>query len=421
MKTTKFLAGILAIAVLGCLLLAGCGDTGTNPKIKSAPETYDFDSGTDYTFTADLKGYTDYTLTIGDTRLDKTEYTVDEATGAFAVSAYSLMYLELDETYVFKLDTGGGSANFSVKMISGSNLSMDTADASFDYSNPTDLVKSADFGGQAIADVRLGAKDYADPDMYAYSDADKTLTFKKELLMTLSGETNMLVRLENGKEFAFILKSTLLATATFDDAEQNAVLTNNYGMFWGAEIEQVEEDDGKLVGKVSPAYDHLFVFGNHYWGVMGTVAFEKGASYTVEFDVKPEATSTVKSLTIYLRKAFESYDPRCGLDPDGEGDDVQKYYTLDFSSGTCEGEGADDFVSFTYDETTGYAHVTIEFKTVSSYDMILNANTGGFYYDGDRAGESGSTDAPTNAENIAAHESAKGIAWIFDNLTLIAQ
>ena len=413
----KRIKNILFVLVLGCLILAGCADS-TAPKIKNAPKEYDFDSGKDYVFTADLKGYKECTLYIGETRLDKTEYTYDENKETFTVSAYSLMYLELGKSYEFKLETEGGSATFNVKMVSASNLSMDTGDVVFDHSKPEDLVLKADFGEQKIENIRLGSKNYADPKQYSYSEKDKTLTLKKDLLMTLAGETNILVRLENGKEFSFNLKSTMLAYADFEDAENNAVLTNNYGMFWGTTIEQADGKDGNHVGRIHPEYDHLFVFGNHYWGAMGNVTFEKGKSYTVEFDVKPEETSSAKSMTIYLRKAFESYDPRCGIDPAGEGDDVQKYFTLDFGSGSVKGEGDKDFVTYTYDEKTGYAHVKIEFKTVTSYDMILNANTGSFYYDGDRPGEKGSTKAPTNADNLAAREQAKGICWLFDNMSV---
>ena len=413
MKPGKTWKLVLITFVMACLFLAGCGGS-TEPKIKKAPETYDFDSGEDYAFTADLKGYEEYTLYIGDTRLDKTEYTYED--GKFVISAYSLMYLELGKTYDFKLETEGGSSTFKVEMISSSNLSMNTEDVTFDYSNPEDLVLQADFGKQKIADIRLGAKNYADPELYEYSDKDKTLTLKKEMLMTLAGETNILVRLENGKEFSFNLKSTVLAKADFEDPEEIAIWKGNYGMFWDCEIAQAEED-GNHIGKVTPQYDHLFVFGNHYWGEMGNVSFEKGEAYHVEFDVKADEASAVKQMTIYLRKAFESYDPRCGIDPSGEGDDVQKSYTLDFSKGGCTGNGTEDFVTYTYDEKTGWTHVIVEFKTASSYDMILNAN-GGYYFDSDRAGENGTGSAPTNAENIQAKENAKGICWLFDNVTV---
>ncbi len=402
-----------------CFCLIGCGDSGTNPSVKKAPAEYDFDSGEDYTFKMDLKGYTDYSVYIGDTRLDKTEYTCDEESGEFRISSYSLMYLTLDETYEFKVQTGGGSAAFSVKMVSKSNLSMDTQDVDFDYADPKEIVINADFGDQAIADIRLGAKDYADADSYTYSEKDKTLTFSVDLLKSLSGTTNVLVRLENGKEFSFNINSTLLALADFENEDDNTLLTGQYGMFWGASITQ--SDDGKdgKAGLVKPEYDHLFVFGGHYWGTMGGVAFEKGESYQVEFDVKPEASSTEKTLDLYMRKAFDSYDPRCGIDPAGDGDDVQKYYTLDLSGGDCKGDGSADFVEYEYDAKTGYTHVTVTFKASSSYDVILNLNTGSNYYDGDRPGESGASGDPTNAENIKAREAAKSVAWLFDNISVI--
>ena len=90
----KVMRRILLLAACICLLLVGCGDSGTNPSVKKAPKEYDFDSGEDYVFTMNLKGYTDYSVYIGDTRLDKTEYTCDEEKGEFKVSSYSLMYLE---------------------------------------------------------------------------------------------------------------------------------------------------------------------------------------------------------------------------------------------------------------------------------------------------------------------------------------
>ena len=298
---------------------------------------------------------------------------------------------------------------------------MDTKDESFDYLNPAELVKEADFGETGIAEIRLGAKDYADPALYSYSKKDKTLTFSEELLKSLTGTTNILVRLENGKEFSFNLSSTMLAKADFENKEDNATLSGQYGIFWDANVEQTEGKDGGYAGLIHPEYDHLFVFGQHYWGTMGAVAFEKGESYTVEFDVKPDESSTEKTMKIYLRKAFDSYDPRCGIDPAGDGDDVQQDYTLDFSDGSCKGDGSEDFVEYTYDEKTGYTHVKISFKAPSAYDVILNANTGDFYYDGDRPGESGATSEPTNEDNIEAHENAKGICWIFDNLYVIKE
>ncbi len=421
MKTRRLLSLLLVAMLSLSLLLSGCGGSKTEPTIKDAPAEYDFDSNSDYVFKVDLKDYTDYALYIDGTRLDKVaEYSCNTDTGEFTVSAYSLIFFEVGQTCEFKVETGGGSVTFPVKMVSGSNLSMDTKDVQFDFKNPADVVISADLGDSKIEEIRVGNKDYATEDQYEYSEKEKTLTLKKELLQTLTGTTSLLVRLDNGKEMSIDVVSTLLAGATFEKAENNALLTNTYGMFWGADVQQKTDANGNNLGMVRPEYDHLFVFGDHYWGVMGGVKLEKGTEYTMEFDVRPDESSTVKEFTIYLRKAFDTHDPRCGLDPSGEGDDVQKYYTLDFTNG-CEGKGTKDFVTYTYDESTGMTHVVVKFKTTSSFDMILNANTGGFYFDGERPGEYGVSSDPTNGENKLAYESAKGICWLFDNISVVQE
>ena len=411
----------ITVLILLCAMLAGCGGQTQNPDDSSSTAgnqngnvlEYDLDSGEDLVL--EVEAGSDCTVHIGDTRLDKTEFTVGEKD--VRISSYSLMFLDLGETYTIKVQSSTGTKEFQVKIISTSTLYLDETPVAFDYEQPADVVKSADFGDQTITEIRMGARKYADKSLYSYDSAAKTLTLKKELLMSISGETNLLVRLSGGKEFSFTVNSTLCAKADFEDAEENALLSGQYGMFWDATVEAVA-DNGSFVGKIIPQYDHLFVFGDHYWGTCGDVAFEKGASYQVEFDVKVGETSTAKTLKLYIRKAFDSFDPRCGIDPNGEGDDVQKYYTLDFSGNGCTGEGNMD-VTYTYNEATGYTHVTIRFTASSAYNSILNCNTGDNYFDGDRPGESSTGSNPVNADNKAAYEAAKSVCWYFDNITVV--
>lgn len=411
----------ITVLILLCAMLAGCGGQAQNPDTSSSATggnnsnvlEYDLDSGEDLVL--EVEAGSDCTVHIGDTRLDKTEFTVGEKD--VRISSYSLMFLDLGETYTIKVQSSTGTKEFQVKMISTSAVSMDEETVVFDYEHPADVVKSADFGDQTITEIRVGARKYADKSLYSYDRAAKTLTLKKELLMSVTGETNLLVRLSGGKEFSFTVNSTLCAKADFEDAEENALLSGLNGMFWDTNIETVI-DNGSVVGKLVPQYDHLFVFGDHYWGTFGNVAFEKGGSYQMEFDVKVGETSTAKTLNLYIRKAFDSYDPRCGIDPNGEGDDVQKYYTLDFSGNGCTGEGNMD-VTYTYNEATGYAHVTIRFTASTAYNTILNCNTGGNYFDGDRPGESSTGSNPVNADNKAAYEAAKSVCWYFDNITVV--
>lgn len=420
MKKGNLLKSITVLILL-CTMLAGCGGQAQNPDTSSSATggnnsnvlEYDLDSGEDLVL--EVEAGSDCTVHIGDTRLDKTEFTVKE--NNIRISAYCLMFLDLGETYTVKVQSSAGTTEFQVKIISTSTLYLDETPVTFDYEQPADVVKSADFGDQTITEIRMGARKYADKSLYSYDSAAKTLTLKKELLMSISGETNLLVRLSGGKEFSFTVNSTLCAKADFEDAEENALLSGQYGMFWDATVEAVA-DNGSFVGKIIPQYDHLFVFGDHYWGTCGDVAFEKGASYQVEFDVKVGETSTAKTLKLYIRKAFDSFDPRCGIDPNGEGDDVQKYYTLDFSGNGCTGEGNMD-VTYTYNEATGYTHVTIRFTASSAYNSILNCNTGDNYFDGDRPGESSTGSNPVNADNKAAYEAAKSVCWYFDNVTIV--
>ena len=366
---------ILAATLCAVLLLAGCARSPEEPQTgDDTAIIYDLDSGKDLTLPAEAGDAAGCSVTVGDTKLDKTEFTVDDEN--ICISSYSLMFLELNQTYTVKVDNASGVREYAVKLISSSNVSLDEKDVTFDYAQPADLVKAADFGERTISELRLGAKDYADESLYVYDNEAKTLTLKKELMMKLTGTTAILVRLSDGKEFSFNVKSTVLARADFEDEEQVSLLTDTYGIFWGTSIETEKDGFGNTIGRVNPEYDHLFAFG----------------------------------------KAFDSYDPRCGIDPSGEGDDVQKEYTLDFSSGSCTGNGNFDDVSFTYDETTGFTHVTAKFKTSSAYDTIFNCNTGKYYFDGDRPGEVGLSSDPTNEENKAAHENASSIIWLFDNL-----
>lgn len=406
---------VVSVLLLLCTLLAACsGSPNTEqPEILQ----YDLDSGEELVLP--VTAGADCVVYIGNTRLDKTEYTVNEK--EIHISAYSLMFLNVNTTYTVKVETASEVKEFQVQIISSSTVSMDEADVTFDYANPTDLVKTADFGDQTVSEIRLGARKYADKSLYHYDSTGKTLTFKKELLMGLTGETKVLIRLSGGKEFSFTVSSSLVANADFEEPDEVALLTGNYGMFWDAKIETIKGENGSMIGKVVPQYDHLFVFGDHYWSTIGGVAFEKGASYQLEFDIKPDAASTEKTLKLYLRKAFDSYDPRCGIEPDGEGDDVQKYYVLDMSGTGCTGEGNFTDITYVYDETTGYTHVTVRFKAATAYNTILNCNTGNNYFDGDRPGENGVSNAPTNADNIAAYEAAKGICWYFDNVKIVKQ
>lgn len=416
----KKIAWILSVILSVSLLFSGCGGNGqetTAPAETTGANTgleYNLDSGEDFVLQVSLGGATECAIFLGDTKLDKTEFTV--GTDSVTISSYSMMFLEVNQTYTVKVDVGGNVQEFSVKIISTSNLSLDDSAVSFDFKNPQDIVKSADFGDQTIENIRLGARDYADAAMYSYDGNAKTLTLKKEMIMALPGTTNIMVRLSGGKEFAFDVTSTLLAAADFEAEGIAGVLTAQHGIFWGTDLEI--QNDG--TGKLNPDYDHLFAFGDHYWGNIGGVEFEQGATYKVEFDIKPAEESTVKYVNLYLRKAFESYDPRCGIDPSGEGDDVQKYCKLDFADGTCKTDGNMD-VTCTYNDATGFTHVTVTFKTSTAYDTIFNCNTGNFYFDGDRPGETGLSTDPTNADNKAAYESAKGIFWYFDNLTVIKQ
>ena len=420
----KTIALILSVVLSVSLLLSGCGgdpSNTTDPAGNAAASgtlEYNLDSGEDFTIQVSLGGATECVVFLGDTKLDKTEFTV--GADSVTISSYSLMFLEVNQTYPIKIEAGGKAQEFSVKIISTSNLSLDDSAVSFDFKNPQDIVKSADFGDQTIENIRLGAKDYADPAMYSYDGSSKTLTLKKEMIMALPGTTNIMIRLSSGKEFAFDVTNTLLAAADFEAEGVAGTLTAQHGIFWGSELEIQDDGTGNHIGKLNPEYDHLFAFGDHYWGNIGGVEFEQGATYKVEFDIKPAEESTVKYVNLYLRKAFESYDPRCGIDPSGEGDDVQKYCKLDFADGTCKTDGNMD-VTCTYNEATGFTHITVTFKTSTAYDTIFNCNTGSFYYDGDRPGETGLTSDPTNAENKAAYESAKGIFWYFDNLTVIKQ
>lgn len=76
-------------------------------------------------------------------------------------------------------------------------------------------------------------------------------------------------------------------------------------------------------------------------------------------------------------------------------------------------------VTYTYNEATGFTHVTIRFTASSAYNSILNCNTGGNYFDGDRPGESSTGSNPVNADNKAAYEAAKSVCWYFDNVTIV--
>ena len=202
----KTIALILSVVLSVSLLLSGCGgdpSNTTDPAGNAAASgtlEYNLDSGEDFTIQVSLGGATECVVFLGDTKLDKTEFTV--GADSVTISSYSLMFLEVNQTYPIKIEAGGKAQEFSVKIISTSNLSLDDAAVGFDFKNPQDIVKSADFGDQTIENIRLGAKDYADPAMYSYDGSAKTLTLKKEMIMALPGTTNIMIRLSSGKEFA---------------------------------------------------------------------------------------------------------------------------------------------------------------------------------------------------------------------------
>ena len=209
MKNTKILRIALAM-LLVCALLAGCGKTETGVL------EYDLDSGADFVLEANVGSGDDCKVFVGENRLDKTEYTVGD--GQIAISAYSMMFLELNETYTVKVEAGSKTQEFQVTLVSTSNVSMDESTVNFNYEAQADVVKSADFGEQTISEIRLGNRTYADTSLYTYDAAAKTLTFSKELLASLPGNTNILVRLSGGKEFSVQLCNTLLAKADFENA-----------------------------------------------------------------------------------------------------------------------------------------------------------------------------------------------------------
>lgn len=345
MKMKKF---IHFVAVLLCLILlfCGCGTGGGAQSQENGVLEYDLDSGEDLRLSVSLDLSNGCTVYVGDTKLDKTEFSVDGST--LCISPYSLLFLEQGQTYSVRVEADNKNQQFQVKMISASNFSFDDADVCFSYEAPEDVVKVADFGTQTVENIRLGARAYADPSLYSYDAQTKTLTLKKEMLMNLPGETNILVRLSGGKEFSFNLTNTLLAYTDFENPEEIALLTGNYGMFWDATIDQVQQAGGTNVGKVlldndfsqeldptvtknyhkSSWYgatatledgwlhltssEHLFVFGTHYFGAYGGLQFETGKTYTVSFDLKRGSEFSNNAFTLTLAEEVENQDPRFG-------------------------------------------------------------------------------------------------------------
>ena len=347
--STFLLAAIMLIATVAC----GGKTNDSAPKAVR----YNLSDGKDLVLETDLKNCETYQMYNGATRLDKrSEYSYDAASGKFTVLALTMIFLETDETYTFRIETEKGNRQFNVEVYSDSNRSMNTDKVVFDYAAPADIVKDADFGEESVDVIKVGTANYVDAQYYSYSKENKTLTIQKEFLSTLWGSHTLTVRLTNDEEYSFGFESNLLYKNDFSDPENLQPEITDYPAFWGTE--RVSERDGW--GILEPKYDHLFVFGKHYWGLTGGVAFEAKTNYVMEFDVKPDPDSICKVLTIAVRRRDDGSDPRVGL--------ILSGYALDFTNGCVGGKGFlkdkefdESLATYTYDEATGVAQVKLTF------------------------------------------------------------
>ncbi len=381
---------------------SGGGNSGVSTDGKNAPvvsgnaATYDVNEGGDYTFDVDLKGETELTLWMDGSRLGSSEYA--EADGEVTVYEIVMIYLDPDTTSEFRVETPGGETSFSVSIITTSQITMNTEDVIFDFENPTDIVKDANFERETIDVVRVGVSDYVDKQYYSYeedAEGNGKFTLKKEFLSTITDNADILVRLTSGDEFGFNVKTNLLLYHDFSDAG-NLNPAKGAGdakpVFWGATVTQSADEE--KWGLVNPDYDHLFVFGNHYWGTMGTVTFREGGSYELTFDVRSPETSAYRIMTIALRKSDTS-DPRTAeIMKDENGYEMK--YVLDFTN-CFSAAGNTGFASSVYDEKTKTAQVTVHFTVPADQNVILNAD-GGYVMDKDEDNK---------------------IVWEFDNMKIL--
>ena len=389
-RVRAIVLALIAAAVLafGAFAFVACdqgGDSGggkNSPTVSENAATYDVFTGGDYTFKADLKGAEDFTLWMDGSRLGSSQYSYEG--GTFTVFAIVMEYLEPDTTSVFRLVTEGGEVEFNVSIVSTSTITMDTDDVVFDYENPVDVVKEANFGEETVDVVRIGSTDYVDEQYYDYSFDEASgkgaFTLKKEFLSTIADSADILVRLTNGDEFLFTVTTNLMLDLDFSDPD-NLNPARGSGsfkpVFWGAKVTQSQDEE--KWGVVNPQQDHTFVFGTHFWGTMGTVQFKRGHAYELTFDIASPEESIFRSLTIALRQNNDQ-DPR-GAEIMNDAEEHPMSFTLDFTNGYTSYGNTGFVVEDSYDEQTGVAHITVKFVAPEDQDVILNANGGQAYAD----------------------------------------
>ncbi len=113
--------------------------------------------------------------------------------------------------------------------------------------------------------------------------------------------------------------------------------------------------------------DHIFVFGQHTWGMYGGISFETGKTYTMSFDLKKGKENANNVFTLNLAEEVEGQDPRYG--------NQLKQLVLDFSD-------IENFVAFNSDKGSfgavtykdGVAHIEIRFtKDRGSNNYLVNS------------------------------------------------
>lgn len=132
---------------------------GTTPTFSENAATYDVHTGGDYTFKVNLQGGTLDALWIGNDKLTKNDYEYNAETGVITVEEITMLLLDLDQTYTFKFVTDKGEETFTVKIITTSNITMNTDAVAFDYNAPADIVKDAEFEDDTISSVIVGTAD----------------------------------------------------------------------------------------------------------------------------------------------------------------------------------------------------------------------------------------------------------------------
>ena len=114
--------------------------------------------------------------------------------------------------------------------------------------------------------------------------------------------------------------------------------------------------------------EHLFTWGMHNWGMYGSVAFTKGATYKMSFDLQLGNNLANRDFELFV--ITENGDPRYG--------DVQKTLALNFTDfKKLVTENTDNFASVRYSKDSDWAHIEILFTADTKANTLVVARNRG--------------------------------------------